>query len=256
MTRSFAMILSRLCLLTLATATLPVVANAQTVLYNYANPFVQDVAFAQSRPTSNADIGTLAALPGSYSINSITFARINGTTNGSFDMSVFIWGNVNPNAPAGTSIFSSLLAYSVPITRTVTNLNQGSAFSNTVNFIPGTFIMQGGATFGYQVVFAEVGTINTATAAYTPTTLGIGTVYSASGGTGFSANNFYGNNDATGKVQASDMNSFSAQNESKSTVYLGIRGTLVIPEPGSMGLCLLGGICIGGVVRRLYARRS
>lgn len=254
MTRSFATMLSRLCLVTLAIATLPIVANARVVLYNYANPFVQDVVLNPPRPTNNADIGTLAALPGSYIINSITYARINGTTNGEFDVSVFIWGNVNPNAPAGTSMFSNLLAYSAPITRTVTNANQGAAFASTANFNSPLFVMQGGATFGYQVVFAEKGTINVATAAYTPTTLGIGTVYSASGGTGFSANNFYGNNDATGKVQASDINSFSAPNEAKSTVYLGIVGTLVIPEPGTMGLCLLGGIGIGGIVRRRYSR--
>lgn len=253
---SFLRASARLGLAAIVIAALPLFANAQEVLYNYANPFAQDVVSSGTfRTTNNADIGTLGGNPTSfYSIDSVTIARNNGTTNGAFDLSVFIWGNVNPNAPAGTSIFSNLLAYGTPSTRTVTDATQGQSFFTTFNFTPGAFILQGGTTFGYQVVYAEVGTINTNTASYTPTSLGIGTVFSGNGGAGSSTAGFYGNDNGAGIVQASDFRTLPAD-QPRSNVYLAVIGTVVVPETSSVVLTTLGGVGLIGTVLRRRSRR-
>lgn len=212
---------------------------------------------AQPRPTNNADVGTfgLALGPGqSFQVTQITVARAHGTTNGSFDVGFFLWNTVNTSAPAGTSIFSDLL-FSGTFNRSVTAANQGQILTTNFTIAPGALLLTD-PNFGYQMVYAAPGTINTTTAAFTPTTLGVGAFFQNHGPTApasNSPNTFYTDADGDGIVEGSESTGFAAPNEAFSNVYLIIQGT-VIPEPSTVALAAIGGFGLLLNLRRFVRR--
>jgi hypothetical protein len=214
------------------------------VVYDYGTSAGSGLTLAQPRPTTNADVGTLAPLPAGqqWQIDSITVARAHGGVAGSVDIGFFLWGSVDTAAPAGTSIFSSLLT-SISFNRVVAAGNTGVLTTN-ITFTPGSLLMNGGSTFGYQMEYAAPGTINLTTAAYTPNTIGVGAFFADQGLSlaGASADGFWANSSADGTVQAADGPlTFAAPNTSKSNVYLVINAT-VVPAPASAAMLGLGGL--------------
>lgn len=229
----------------LAVACLAGSASA-VVAYDYGASAGTGFTLAQPRPTSNSDVGTLATLPAGqqWQIDSIVVARAHGTTAGSVDIGFFLWGTVNTAAPAGTSIFSNRLASST-FNRVVSSANFSQVLTTAINFTPGSLLMPSGSTFGYQMVYAVAGSINTTTAAYTPTTLGVGAFYADQGvsGAGSSPNSFYVSNRVNGSVEAADSTSLASPNEAFSNVFLVINATAVpIPAPGAIAMFGIAGL--------------
>ena len=213
------------------------------VVYDYGG-IGPGLAFNAPRPTTNADIGTLATLPSGqqWQIDSITVARVHGGIAGGVDIGFFLWSTVNTTAPAGTSIFSNLLNATI-FSRTVA-AGSTSVLTTNITFAPGSLLLNGGSTFGYQMEYAAPGSINATTAAYTPNTIGVGAFFEDQGASlaGSSADGFWANSSADGKVQAADGPiTFAAPNVAKSNVFLIINATAV-PAPASAALLGLGGL--------------
>ena len=195
-------------------------------------------------PTNLGDVGTLPTLPAGqyYSVTGISVARLNGGTAGSFDVGYFLWNTVDTTST--TSIFSNLLI-SGSFNRVSTAANIGQVFTTAITFTT-PVVMQGGQTFGYQMEYAVAGSINLATAAYTPNTLGSSGYlvdHGTTTNTGTSPDTFYLDANNDGKFVATD--STATTNTGFNNVYLVINANIV-PEPTTNAALACGGLVLLG----------
>lgn len=235
----------------LLAATLLPVSSRAVVIYDYNSSASASGFTLTGLPTDVGDIGTLPTLAAgqSYQVNTITVARLNGATAGGLDVGFFLWNTVDPTST--TSVFSNLLT-STSFNRTVT----GTTGVNTtnINYAAGALTLQSGQTFGYQMVYATPGSINLATAAYTPTTTGSSAFFINQGPvtpSGTSPDTFYSDANSDGKLVASDLTTLGQAGYSN--VYLVINATIV-PEPGTNAMLALSGLALVGIW--LVRRRS
>lgn len=234
----------------LLAACLSSASSQAVIIYDYNSSATATGYTLTALPTDLADVGTLPTLPAgqAYSVTGVTVARYNGATAGSFDIGFFLWNTVN--TASTTSIFSNL-AYSTSFNRTASGT---VGVTTTAITFPTPVTMTSGQTFGYQMEYANAGTINLTTAAYTPTTTGSSGFLINQGTTtpgGTSPDTFYIDANNDGKLVASDLN--ATTNTGYNNVYLVINATIVnVPEPATNAALALGGVALlgGWLVRR------
>ncbi|MBC8107879.1 MAG: PEP-CTERM sorting domain-containing protein [Anaerolineae bacterium] len=224
--------------------------EAIVIAYDYAGTGGTGGLTDNSRPTNVGDFGSTVNIPAGFvlDVTQIVVARVNGSVAGNFDIGFYLYDNVNPAAPANSSVNSTLLA-SGTFNRVVTAANVNQAFTTAFTVTPGSLLLSD-ANFGVQMVYSTAGSQvanANGTVSYTPNTIGGSAFFidKSVGGNGNSTNGFFADADSDGFLESTEFFAFAAPNDVKSNVFFQITGDLrAVPEPASMSLLGLGAVTL------------